>query len=638
MAIHSNSVKTAFPENGINRSEVFSTTMGNIVDDIQNLTRFTNSQEVDLNTTNETLSNNLLTVVSSLKTLEKSQESIQKNSSEYIQTLNFYDKKNISYAEGTLEENKLYVNQKFGNVSLPAFNYTPVFYNEDTDTGNIVEDGNILLSVESISSETDTVAGISPVVNPGTPRNAFNGQNAQSWIHTHTYPLEAQVSQVSVSIEAVLPASTDLKSFNVLNIIPFAEGSIDILSIEYKATPSSSYALLESFPSSVKPGNSTPTADVINNSDSRQYVGKVRSIHSIKVELRQRNWKEVNNKKVFTIGLQELDLKNIAFSNANSSYSSNLKDNNHVILKVDAPSDRLFSFITRLNIDPLANLEGSVLDSNHVVAYINNTPDLVDYLWSSYENLLPQTTTRTSDNRVVIDANSYYIIFLMKYVNDITSDNSPFAKGTTPVLKEVVVTNSIKSTGLLDSVGDPADTLDWGIRNWALHKFFEGNLDFYRGSLVGNVSVFGDDFWNDVDHRASIENSTSEVEINDELMSLTTSSQAFSLQGSIDYRPIDVSTIGYAIQSIRVQSVQQQPENSSVVFKFNYTTDDSRDISNGTIVEVSVNATTDALNSWIELPTGLLGTVTSFTLTVELNNSSLGDKPLLGQFILLMRD
>lgn len=636
--ITAQSTNVDFPENGSNRSEVLRKFSANAVSDIHKLAKGHNIQNEEIKSTNAILNGEMAYLRTGLKSLEASQESQQANSSTVIESVDFYSKKNVMYAESAPDQNKLVVNQKYGQTYLPSVTSVPIFYREESSTGKLQSKN---LKIEVTPTELAS-GGVMAEVSKGDPSKAFNGHNNEYWIREVRYPLESPVSEVTVQLEVSLPteSSGGVEKFNVVQVHPFPVDRCDIVSVEYKTSANSSFILLEEFPQSVKQGEAYPSPDPINNCDFQQFIGGTRDISAMRITLRQRNWVEKEHQKVFTYGLQELNVKFENFSTQNTTYSNDLELNNHLIYKIESPKNTLFKNITGIYAEPLLNLETETRENNHIVAYLSKTPSITassDILWNSFSSTLPQNSTSAVDLTIPVNAPEYYLIVIMKYVSDLKSATSPFTHGCTPVLKGVRTVHSVESLDTTD-VGE-IDSTDWAGRNWALHTGFVSHMDVYRSAVEdgSNCFVFGDDFWNDPDWRTALSPTPlDKLQVSEKLMSLTTENNAAPSAsggfGTIVYAPVESSLWQdqWTAKKFRIQSVCQIPTGGArVTFTFDYTTDQGPQ----TAIEVEAGNAP----AWEDLADN--GVLQSFQLSIKLTNSSVGgQQPVLGQFILIMKD
>jgi len=639
--ITTNSHAVSFPEAGQNKSEVMQEFSDNAVADIQKLGYTANLHTGEIKDINTSILNEVAHLRTSIRTLENTQSSIQRNAETNIQHVDFHKKKNVSYAEDTPDSNKLVVDQRYGQVYLPASEYTPVFYDEDPTTGDLFEIPGLSANVTPI--DEPIISGFQQVVEDGVPRRAFNGHNNESWVRKVYYPLEAEVTEVTCSIEVTLPSINDAKTFNTVRVNPFPVDRCDIIGIWYKPTPSSRWIVLEEYPQSIKGGEQLASADPILNADMLQYIGQTRQVYAVKVDIRQRNWVEHNNKKLFTYGLQELDFKQVEYSTLNTSYSNNdLSLNNHAIIEVEAPYGNIFERLIKLESDPNLNLEGSTTNNNHLLIFISKTPSLTptDIVWKNTSDAPP------SNEAVSLGVQKYYIIIQMKYVHQTKTLNSPFKNGTTPVLEYLTLHHQIDSV-VVEGEEGVVDTTDWEGRNWALHTQFVSHMDIYRSAVEdgSNVFIFGDDFWSGLTHRDAL----TDVRIDNKLMSLKTASNTPSSFGSVEYQTVTNTTWNsagntFVPKRMRIQSVGQIPGGGKIEFIFSYTTgsgtySETFEASNAGLINWTASQLTKVQSNWFVFDNDTEGDMTDFTLDIRLTNPATGtDQPILGQFILILKD
>jgi hypothetical protein len=194
---------------------------------------------------------------------------------------------------------------------------------------------------------------------------------------------------------------------------------------------------------------------------------------------------------------------------------------------------------------------------------------------------------------------------------------------------------------LVDETDDDAatvvDTTDWAGRNWAIHKLFVGQMDALYGAANingANIFLLGDDFYQPSTHRDSL----TDVLIDQKLMSLVTTTNAAGQIGTVVYKTItntvwNSGATQFVPRKLRVQSVHNIPSNGSYIkFNFNYTT------TQGPQATITIMAA-DLNNQWVELDWETHGDIIDFTLSAELRNPNIaGDQPVLGQFILILKD
>lgn len=619
--------RTSFPEAGINRSEAINEFANTVTNDLATSFTAINSNESGIKGLGAVFLNELSNVNTKVRHLEQSQDFRERNSTTLVLALNLNSKEDTYFIEGTAEQNKLVLDQKYGQIHLPPTNIVPLFFNEDPESGTIFANSNLDVQITALSEPI--LAGFSPEISEGVVDKAFNGQNSDYWVRKVQYPLESPVSEVTVSVQITVPSNAPEKRFNVVNINPFPLGRVDIMGVWYKVNEASSWILLETFPQEIPPSETVPVPIPIEGAEHLQFIGQTKNVYAFKVDLRQRNWIEEDNKKTFLYGAQELAAKLVEFSTINTSYSGNHALNNHIAYKVKAPKNTKFGGITKIEIDPLSNLESNIQDNNHVVYFLSkveNPTSISDIIWASHSNALPQNSIPLE----LDELEEYFVIILMKYVNQIKISTSPFKPGTTPVIQNIVISH--KLLGLAEEEETLNSIIDWLPRNTRMHFQNVIMMDVYKETVHdgSNCVVFWDDYWEDTVWRAALEDSTSGLQILPEHMAIQPTSDAPISTGTITYRTIAVTEWAseWFPKRIRIQvaNATLPPAGASITYKFQYTT------VGGPQTDIVMTP-----GVWVNIPT-ISGNVLNFNLRVVLQNSTFGQRPRLYQFSLLVKD
>jgi len=310
---------------------------------------------------------------------------------------------------------------QFGEVYLPATAIENKFYNLSLRTTEIVLPPDLLVDTTSQFDKGEG-DGIQDYENGGiasetSPLNAFNGINEKAWIRHVTFPLESDVDQVEVQLDAVVPAGAS-EHANLIEIVPFPEGSCDITLLATSPSIGSSFVSVDNF-------------EETNNATATRYHFTPRSVDQIRVRMRCRNWRELNGKKVFIYGLQELGAKHINYVKEYST-DDNFGDNVTHIVKIDAPRDHIFTKLFR--IDPYPNFFNEDLQYRHIRLRLSTTPDYNNVFWDSATNIAPQLGVVAGIT--MGGSSTIYAIYTLKYVDSIsTGAIQVFSTGTTSYQK-----------------------------------------------------------------------------------------------------------------------------------------------------------------------------------------------------------
>ena len=176
---------------------------------------------------------------------------------------------------------------------------------------------------------------------------------------------------------------------------------------------------------------------VKNNAQVHRYHFAPATIEQVRIRLRCRNWREIDVKKVFTYGLQELGLKLVDY-NKNFIEDANFGENITGMLKVEASQGNVFDTIYR--IDPSPNFLLEDAGSRHVRMRLSTTPNFIGEIWDSKSNQAPQDAGNIGISAQ--GSNVLYAICTFKFVSDSGGYSSPFSIGTTPYLRGLGLTYS----------------------------------------------------------------------------------------------------------------------------------------------------------------------------------------------------
>lgn len=308
---------------------------------------------------------------------------------------------------------------QFGEAYLPQKAIENKFYNFSLRTTEIVVPNDLVISVDNIFDKLNG-AGTQDYehggkIVAGTPIHAFNGINETAWVRQIEFPLESNVDQVEVQLTAVVPAGISSQA-NLIELVPYPEGSVDVMSVQTAPDLSSAFVELDNF-------------SAANNATSKRYNFAPRSVEQIRIRLRSRNWREINGKKVFIYGLQEFGLKLVDYTK-DWKETDNFGENATVIAKLDAPSNHAFNSLFR--VDPAPNFLLEDTGKRHVRLRLSSTADVSGVFWDSDLNAPPQLGISAGVS--MGGYSTVYAIFTMRFVDSSGGSGSPYQVGTTPYI------------------------------------------------------------------------------------------------------------------------------------------------------------------------------------------------------------
>ena len=365
------------------------------------------------------------------QSLDYREFSFGKQSIKVDKYVDFHDTSTIMFPTTVSERKLATFKGQFGEIFLPQKTVENKFYNLSLRTNEIVQPDGLSVVVTGKFDKLDGKGLIDyergGLVKEGNPLNAFNGLNESRWLRTVTFPIESDVDEVEVQLTAVVPASIS-STANLVEIVPSPEGSVDIVSVATSPNLTNSFVSLDGF-------------EEVKNAVAKRWHFPPRSVEQVRVVLRSRNWREINGKKVFTIGLQEFGMKLIEYQKEYLS-SDLFGENATAVIKIDAPNSHVFTRLYRL--DPTPNFFNEDVDKRHVRLRLSRTPDLTTVFFDSSLNELPQLST---SNGIAVGASeSIYAIYTLKFVESSGGINSPYLVGTTPYLNGLGMLAALQPT------------------------------------------------------------------------------------------------------------------------------------------------------------------------------------------------
>lgn len=404
-------------------SEDYNRFQDSVVADIVNLSTAANTNASNVKFLAQQLNSENLYLKRRIQSLEKSldyrEHTLGKASLKIDKYIDFHDTSGFEFSTDISADKAAPFKGQFGEVFLPIKAVENKFFNFSLRTNEIVVPDGLVISVTSTFDKLDGNGlqdwELGGIVTDGVPEKAFNGINETAWVRKVSFPLESSVDQVEVEMTAIVPAGISSQA-NLIEILPFPEGSIDVISIQTSPNLSSAFIELDNF-------------SAANNAIAKRYNFAPRAVEQIRVRLRSRNWREINGKKVFVYGLQEFGLKLVDYTKEFLD-ADTLGQNPTAIVKILPPMNHVFQSLFRIDPEPNFILEDN--DKRHVRLRLSRTPDFSAVFWDSSINIPPQVGISTG----VAAGNSeaIYAIYTMKFVDSSGGINSPYQVGTTPYL------------------------------------------------------------------------------------------------------------------------------------------------------------------------------------------------------------
>lgn len=310
------------------------------------------------------------------------------------------------------------LNAEFGEISLPVNYVENKFYSTSIRSGRIVQQPNLEYVVKGTF---DKGLGEGLVnyerggkVYEGDVSQAFNGLNDKYWIRKVEFPIDSRIDQVECELTVIVPQGTSSKA-NLLELIPFPNGSLDVTEIAISSDLSTNFTRVPGF-------------EPKDNMVAKRYHFPATTVDQIKVRLKQRNWIEENGKKVFYYGLQELSLKLVDYDKT-YTYGAPFGSNNSFIYRIEAPEGYVFTSIQR--VDPTPNFLLEDPSSRHIHMRIGSLDTVSNgIVWNSDTDLAPQDLATA----IPVGTDTLYAFFELNYVASSGGILSPYLVGTTPYI------------------------------------------------------------------------------------------------------------------------------------------------------------------------------------------------------------
>ena len=332
--------------------------------------------------------------------------------------VDFHETARLSHPTSQPDNLKALINSRFGEVTLPAIARQSKFYTQSLSRGVIVPAADLQVTTTSVFDKLEG-DGVVNYENGGTvkendARKAFDGSLNSTWTRRVEFPLDSNVSEVEVELTVQIPDQSVAES-NLISVLPFPYGEIDVTGLYYSPDLSSSFQMVPGF-------------SATNNSRNSRYHFSSRVVSQIKIRLRQRNWHEENGKRVFLYGLNELDCSLVEWDKTYVE-GGDIDQNSTFIVSFDAPEDYKFGTLRSINFDPDFTQED--ITKRHIHVVLSSTPDLGNPIWNSDTTEFPQNLT----NGVAVgDISRLYAIITLNYVSSSGGFDSPYEIGTPPVL------------------------------------------------------------------------------------------------------------------------------------------------------------------------------------------------------------
>lgn len=203
-----------------------------------------------------------------------------------------------------------FIDKEFGFIS-PAHSSMPAsktYLFDDVKQRIIVED--LVIDISDSAAYTKE-----------TPRiQAVDGCRSTYWMYEAHYPSTSSIQEELVDITIELPSDiADHDMVNFISVVPYPEGSIDIMDIQYQGADNV-FRSIPSFPTVFNVLTQQHEADPVIGAFRQAFTFPEIEMNKVKVTLRQRQFSIIEGKKVFTLGLQDLGIFYVEYNKSPSVF------------------------------------------------------------------------------------------------------------------------------------------------------------------------------------------------------------------------------------------------------------------------------------------------------------------------------
>jgi len=422
------------PARGQPSSSEIRATNDQVITDIKGIASVANTNATDIIELKQLLFNELRALKSGITAFYNFTDSNNINNAESSNGLPFayinsFSNTNDAYAHaGTPPEHLATINNDFNQLVLPKNNALSLFYEIPNDRPGEIVSKSPEVSVEG-TLEYDGI------VSPGTPDNAFNGNNTSHYVRKVSFPYHHDVTKVEMEITINVPAGTDA---NVLQLLPTPFGSITVKDIQYTSDLGEGWLSL---------GNLTNLYGYDDEQGVRHFTPQRNmypiqifipptTIRRLKITVEQDNWIEENGRKVFYYGFQEVGLLFIEWENTKDITDPfNVSKNNNLLFKVSAPAGYKFTDLAYFNSNPYdTSSDPALLWQVGIQKYDFSSSNII---WQSNNGALPQNMTVPPPISGSI-SNVY-----VKCILNMATSESPYMIGTPAFVNQLTMNLNI---------------------------------------------------------------------------------------------------------------------------------------------------------------------------------------------------
>jgi hypothetical protein len=194
-------------------------------------------------------------------------------------------------------DNQASISTLYSTAYLPTFSEASQLVYEDLETGEVVVNNNIEITVNGYSE--GEFGESSGTIEHNDPRNMLDSKPYTFYERRVKFPLYDPQPAVECEIIVDIPPTIDPLA-NVITLNPYPEGGVSIVSLDYATNASrGAYTSLDT----------DLASGPIDNAKRKQYRIPSQQIARLRIILKQDKWHVEDGMKVFSYGIRDMDLR-----------------------------------------------------------------------------------------------------------------------------------------------------------------------------------------------------------------------------------------------------------------------------------------------------------------------------------------
>lgn len=337
-----------YPYRGHVNSAELQAQQDEIITDLQGIASIANGNAADLLTLKRLAFNELRALKASRAALNAAFEQIGlagiSYGLPYVYTNAMHDVSNIIRISSTPPEHQAAVDLDFGVLLPPRNSSLSMFYDVSTDDVYTIVPREPVYTIQAVAEYDGEVT-------PGSPLNAFNGNNYSFWTRKISFPLYSDVAKVEAQIIVDVPRTADS---NTLQLVPFPYGAVNIDNIEYTTDAGEAWKPLAKLAPEFGEADDNGVIQFtpIKSAAPTIICFQPSGIARLRISFSQDAWIEENGRKTFYYGFQEIGLWYHEWETSADVDIWDADKNNNIIFKISAPDGYQFTRFRRFSDTP----------------------------------------------------------------------------------------------------------------------------------------------------------------------------------------------------------------------------------------------------------------------------------------------